>query len=531
MGLSNSIKHKLFFLLIVMGAVPFIVVIIISTMNMVSEWEISVEKNGILRNEIVSEHITELFEKNFYVLHATAVNGLVIDYLKNPQINDTQKVKFLLLDTNQIFRDKNMLGITSAEGVQLVRTDNARLVDISEREHFKQAMQGKDFVSDVILAMSTGELTVVLTLPVKDQKNNIVGILQRNFNLAEFQNFVETQDDEEISVIVLDRKGRIIANSDKGEDLAEDFLNDDSYKFISEYVTKGSGIIRANVDGIDSLVSYSQNTLTDWTIVTVQPYQYILNQVYSEVIRYSLIGLFMLSIVATVAYWTSIRATRPIIEITKTANKIASGAANFELLTINSKDEFGKMAEAFNKMRKARDAYQLEAKTDKLTKLYNKATFETICRMKLSEFLNGDNEGLMALYIIDLDHFKEINDTKGHQFGDIVLQEFSLHLKKCFRPYDCIARFGGDEFMVIIDHLPGTEIIIRKAEMINQIARELEIDGENAKISASIGIAIIPQHGTVYEEIFKAADKSLYFVKKNGRDGFHCENLVEVGGN
>lgn len=526
MGLSNSIKHKLFFLLIVMGAIPFIIVIIASSFHMISEWEKSVERNGLLRNTIISEHITELFEKNFYVMRAATINPLLINYVKNPQPSRREEVLFHLHDLNGVFGDKNLMALTQGDGMQLIRTNGEKLVDISKREHFQQAMQGNNFVSDVILSMSTGKMIVVLTVPIKDKQNNIIGVLQRNFNLSAFQDFVETQDDDEVSVIVLDRGGRVIANSDDGQDLAKNFSADDTYKFISNQVVRGSGIVRAEVAGEDALVSYSQNDLTDWTIVTVQPYQYILDQVYSEIIGYASIGLFMLLIVSGTAYFTSVRATRPIIEITKAANRIASNSLNVEALQIHSKDELGEMAQAFNKMRKARDAYQKEAKIDKLTKLYNKATFENVFNMKLKDFNDSqENEDLMALYIIDLDHFKEVNDTKGHQFGDRVLEEFSKHLRKCFRPYDCVARFGGDEFLVVIDHMPNAEVITRKAEMINQVARELQVDGENAEVTASIGIAIVPNAGTDYGEIFKSADDSLYFVKNNGRDGWHCESL------
>ena len=525
MGLSNSIKHKLFFLLIIMGALPFIIVIILSAMNMIDDWEKSVERDGLLRNTIISEHVTELFEKNFYVLHALAVHDSLINYVRNPQPENQEKISFLMHDTNKIFRDRNTLALTDTNGDQLIRTDDSKLVNISNREHFKAAMNRRDFVSDVILAMSTNKLTVVLTCPILDEKNNVVGILQRNFDLKAFQDFVETQDNAETSVMILDRSGRIIANSENGQNLAQNF-NNNNYEFIYNNVSRNSGTIRTYINGEDSLVSYSQNAMTDWTVITVQPYKYIIHQVHTEILKYALAGLIMLLIVSIVAYWTSSSATKPIIDIVKTANKIASGSTNIEALKITSKDELGTMAEAFNKMRSARDNYQMEARIDKLTKLYNKSTFENVCNLKLKDYIdNQDNENLMALYIIDLDHFKEVNDTKGHQFGDKVLEEFAKHLRKCFRPYDCVARFGGDEFLVVIDHMPNMEVIVRKAKAINEIARELEIDGENAKISASIGIATVPKNGTDYEEIFKAADEALYFVKKNGRDGYHCATL------
>ncbi len=529
MGLNNSIKHKLFFLLIVMGAIPFTIVIIVSSFTTIAEWEKSVARNGLLRNTLVSEHITELFEKNFYVMRTAALNSAIVDYVSNFQsaANDREILR-LLIGVNKVFDDQNTMGLTAGTGMQLVRTDGEKLVNISKREHFKQAMAGNNFVSDVISSMSTGKMIVVLTVPIKDSAYDVVGLVQRNFNLSVFQSFVEMQDSDEVSIIILDRGGRIIANSDNGNDLAKNFSEDDTYKFIADKMEKGSGIVNAQINDEDALVSYSKNDLTGWTIITVQPYKYILSQVYSEIVKYAFIGLLMLFAVSGIAYLTSVRATRPIIEITKAASQIASGkVANVGALKINSEDEFGEMAQAFNKMRTARDNYQAEASIDKLTKLYNKATFENVCNLKLREFADEEErENLMALYIIDLDHFKEVNDTKGHQFGDIVLKEFAKKLRGCFRPYDCVARFGGDEFVVIIDNMPNTEVITRKAEIINQIARTLEIDGENAKVSASIGIAIAPRAGTEYEEIFKAADNALYFVKNHGRDGWHCDDLA-----
>lgn len=502
-----------------MGAIPFIIIIIFSAMSMISKMEDEVEKNGLLRNSIVSEHVTELLEKNFYVLHSAALNPMIVQFVTYPSNEQYQDIYKILEETNDIFNDMNHMALTAADANQLVRTDGSELVNISKRKHFQEAMKGNDFVSDIILSMSTNKMIIVLEVPIKDENDKPVGMLQRNFDLFALQYFIETQDTKEVSVIVIDRNGRAIAHSDKNKNQA-----DDSYEFLFDKMDKDSGIIRLDIDGEDSLACYSRNYITNWTVITVQPYHYILDQVYAEIIRSAIIGILMLIIVSSVAYILSIRVTKPIIEITDVADKIVSGDGCADSLEVYSNDELGKMAEAFNKMRSSRDAYQIESELDKLTNLYNKDTTEKICKMKLEEYIKrGNNEKFMAFYIIDLDHFKEVNDTFGHQFGDKVLIEFSKLLKNSFRPRDCIGRFGGDEFIVMIDNLPNTDIIFRKAKIINQVACDLKIDGVSAGISTSIGIAIVPQNGTEYDILFETADHALYQVKKNGRNGYHCE--------
>ena len=144
--------------------------------------------------------------------------------------------------------------------------------------------------------------------------------------------------------------------------------------------------------------------------------------------------------------------------------------------------------------------------------------------MKLKTFNANEAANIfMALYVVDLDHFKEVNDLLGHQFGDKVLVEFAKGLRKIFRPNDCIGRFGGDEFVIIVDSLPNMEVVIRKAEQIKQIAFNLTVDGAGKFVTASIGIAIAPQNGRNYDDLFASADKALYHVKRNGKNGYHCE--------
>ena len=516
-------------LLIVMGSIPLIIVLIVAAVNMINELEDATHKDGMLRNAVISEYIAEFCNENFYVLHTLALNPLIKQYVVNPSSIPKIQIAQLLHQTNNIFDDKNIMAITGSDAMQLVRTDGSDLVNIVTRKHFKEAMKGRDFVSDVIVSMSTGEMIIVLEVPIKNERGKPIGMLQRNFNLIEMQYFVRQLDDEDTGIIITDKEGRIIADSDKVFESATEYLDNESYRLISKRIRedqKVSGILRMPINGEDSLVSYSRNYLTGWIICIVKPYHFILDEVYLKVFQAVFIGFFMLIIVAAFAHRLAHTATKPIIELTHAADEIAKGNNSVDKIEVASDDELEQMAEAFNKLRSLRDSYQLASEVDKLTKLYNKATTESICRLKLKEFNKLEEpRPIMAFFVIDLDHFKNVNDTLGHQFGDKILVEFSEKIRRIFRPNDCVGRFGGDEFIVIIDNLPSTDIVIRKAETIKKIAYELMIDGINAGITASIGIAIVPPQGIEYDDLFRFADEALYKVKASGRNGYYINYI------
>ena len=125
-----------------------------------------------------------------------------------------------------------------------------------------------------------------------------------------------------------------------------------------------------------------------------------------------------------------------------------------------------------------------------------------------------------AFYIMDLDHFKEANDTYGHQCGDEILQKFSAALKEVFRQSDCIGRFGGDEFVVFIAGELTRAAVERKARQTLEAVRHIVVENADVEITASIGIAMYPEHGDNYDYLFNAADRALYQVKSEGRDGY-----------
>ncbi len=524
MEISKGIRAKLFFLFIVMGAIPFIILVTVSAINTIDELEDFVKQNGSLRNAIISEHVTALIEKNQAVLQSLALSPNVIDYVQNPTDEKRESITKLLDDTNAVFDDSNLMAVTGGDGQQLIRTDGEKCVNLSKRQHFQEAMKGRNYVSDILTSMSTGKMIIVMEVSVRDAEGKPVGMLQRNFNLNALQEFVQNLDDSEISVVVMDRTGRIIANSDDIVGLGSDYAIDNSYKFILDRIYNSTGVLHVDVNGEDSIATYSRNVETGWVIVTIRPYHYIMDIVYDKAIKAVIFGIVMLFIGTLAAYLLTIRVTKPIIEMTNVVDEIVSGDTKVDKIEVKADDEFGQVAAAFKKLRSERDAYQLESELDKLTELFNKKTMENLCRMKLKTFNENEHTNIfMAMYVIDLDHFKEVNDLMGHQFGDKVLIEFAKGLRKIFRPNDCIGRFGGDEFVVIVDSLPNMEVVVRKAEQIKQIAFNLTVEGKTHVVTASIGIAIAPQNGRDYDTLFASADKAVYHVKNSGKNGYYCE--------
>ena len=528
MEISKGIRARLFLLFIVMGAVPFIILITASAINTIAELEDAVKQNSLLRNAIISEHITELIEKNQVVLKSLAMSPNVIEYLQAPTEERKAYVTKILTDTDTIFDDNNMTALTGSDGWQLIRTDDSKLVNLSKRQHFQEAMKGRNYVTDILNSMSTGQNIIVMEVPVRNAEGKPVGMLQRNFDLSALEEYVEKIDDDEIFVVVMDRRGKIIINSKNVAGVGKDGSSESNYKFILDRIYNSSGVIRLEVNNEDSLATYSRNLDTGWMIVTIRPYHYILDQVYDKAAKAVIFGLAMLFVGTIVAYMLTMRVTKPIVELTNVVDDIVSGKTSPDKIEVSTDDELGQMAAAFNKIRSERDAFQLESELDKLTELFNKKTMENLCKMKLKTFNENENSNIfMAFYVIDLDHFKEVNDLLGHQFGDKVLVEFAKGFKKIFRPNDCIGRFGGDEFVVIVDSLPNMEVVIRKAEQIKQIAFNLTLEGQSRFVTASIGIAIAPQNGRDYESLFAAADKAVYHVKNNGKNGYYCELFAE----
>ncbi len=153
---------------------------------------------------------------------------------------------------------------------------------------------------------------------------------------------------------------------------------------------------------------------------------------------------------------------------------------------------------------------------DPLTKLPNRALFRDRLNREIS--LAKRNATKLAVFFIDLDRFKYVNDTFGHDMGDELLVEVAGRIVKCVRKSDTVGRLGGDEFTIILPHCKDTESISHVAEsVIASLQTSFPIRGNEIFVGASIGIAIYPVDGNDYENLTRNADLAMYQAKEEGR--------------
>jgi diguanylate cyclase (GGDEF)-like protein len=165
-----------------------------------------------------------------------------------------------------------------------------------------------------------------------------------------------------------------------------------------------------------------------------------------------------------------------------------------------------------------REALQTQSTKDPLTGLYNRRYLQEALEREIRRAIRAE-QGL-GILMVDLDHFKRFNDTYGHEAGDAVLREAASFLVRSVRAEDFVCRYGGEEFVVVLPtaDLHAAEM---RAQRIREKIRELAVthNGHSlGMITASIGVAALPGHGTNEKDLLEVADAALYRAKREGRD-------------
>jgi diguanylate cyclase (GGDEF)-like protein len=265
-------------------------------------------------------------------------------------------------------------------------------------------------------------------------------------------------------------------------------------------------------------------------------------------------GLLALSVVCLLLAWILSRVTRPIRDMTAAMGRLSAGVLETEIPALDRRDEIGAMARALavfkensierqrlefltlklqqttEELRLNHEKVEYLAHHDTLTGLANRA--ELCNRIEQSSSELRQSGVAFCIFILDLDRFKEVNDTLGHPAGDALLRTVAQRLTTQLRQQDVLARLGGDEFAIIQrpprppgerrvhpdDHRHGaTDLATR---ILQVLAEPFDLNGATVSIGCSIGISIAPEDGTDAEELMKKADLALYKAKSAGRNCF-----------
>lgn len=160
-----------------------------------------------------------------------------------------------------------------------------------------------------------------------------------------------------------------------------------------------------------------------------------------------------------------------------------------------------------------------QANFDALTQLPNRNMFSDRLNQEIAKCKRNGNR--FALLFIDLDHFKEVNDTMGHAAGDLLLVEVAERLRLILRETDTVGRIGGDEFTALITDIKSNQDVEQIAEkLLEAIELPFYVNNESIFVSASIGITLFPEHSDKFDELLKFADQAMYLSKSEGRKQF-----------
>lgn len=215
----------------------------------------------------------------------------------------------------------------------------------------------------------------------------------------------------------------------------------------------------------------------------------------------------------------AIKVSAPCLAFNLTGDEAVTAYAEVELGKENVVGGFQArfLWNLLTRLKKTNDQVTHLAHHDGLTGLPNRILFYDRLNQAIAR-AHREKEAI-AVFFLDLDGFKQINDTLGHDVGDALLREAAQRIQSCVRDSDTVARMGGDEFTVILSNVKSEHSQDRVAQkIIEEVARPFMLNGKKCAVSVSIGIALYPENGETPEQLVKIADAAMYMAKHSGKN-------------
>ena len=449
----------------------------------------AVNKNTVelLRSNVQQQsyHFEEVIDLQFNTLEvAASYIGMQPQRLTLEQMEDVLQS----LSSTDTF-GRTMLILPDGTGY----TSDGVKTQVKDRPYFITAMSGKRALSNPISSSVDGDNKVVLAVPVR-RNGEVTAVLGGSYDVGALSNllFADIYDGKGYSFIVTAAGSVVSSGTTYADWSGRNFF--DAYGKVKyskgsleqmreDFQERSGGSIIVDNQGVGSYLAYEPLDCNDWVLCYV---------VSEENAKASYVFITPYELLLGLAFLAGV------------------GALLLTMQRLNARD---------------RRRLMQKAEEDPLTGLLNK---ESTAR-SITDWLNEERcKGFQVLLMVDLDHFKEINDTYGHATGDLVLKKAAQVLRGVFRETDIVGRVGGDEFMVFLKNVGNPEVVQRLMSTLNSRIRAVTVDDlPEETLSCSIGAAFYPRHGKDFTLLYENADRALYEAKRAGRNG-HA--VFESGG-
>lgn len=444
---------------------------------------------------------------------------------RNSSFNDAMASLNACINTDE---DIGLTWVTNASGNFYIASNNfisAADWDMTLRPWYspcsKIINEDRVWYSNPITSSTLKKPTIMIIKPIFNQ-GKIVGYAGINVLLDAFpkimNQFPKSYDKKNL---LLSSDGAVVFSDFSSLQQNRQLLQNDELKGIAQDMVMGlSRLVTANFEG-DSYFVYNMHIpLTDWSVATFMNKNVISNQILSFnsiSLLTILVSIVFLGILLTIVLRSSLRDIPIII---KGIKKITFGDYHTRI-EAHSNNEIGQIAAVVNIMTSELDdkmqIIENYAYTDLLTGLPNRRVF--LSNLNESLHLAKKQGAPLAVCFLDIDDFKLVNDTLGHTLGDDLLQRFADVLLSVKRDTDMIARFGGDEFVILMPGVSSeTEVLSYFEKAKKRLTKPLSVLGKELYLRYSVGVSFFPDDALLAEDLIKNCDMAMYKAKERGKN-------------
>lgn len=402
-------------------------------------------------------------------------------------------------------------------------------LDFNERDWFRQARDTGEFaIGKPTIGRAAKVPVVQMAVPIRNPQKQIIGVLM-GVTALDSPGFLDLVQKNMVGnsggmLLVSPRDKIFVTSSDPAlrlQPTPEAGLVPLHDKAMLGW--RGTGIL-VNAQHHEELAAVVDVPSAHWYLVVCTPTAEAFKSVellLSKVMKGGLlVGLLVIGFLVVVLSYMF----RPLVDSAAQMRDMAKGDVPLAPLPLVRHDEVGAMVKSFNELvtRLLQSQKQMSylAHHDPLTGLPNRMAFQA--NMAQSIALAERQKGSLAVLFMDLDGFKLVNDTHGHDVGDLLLQQVATRLRECVRASDIVGRLGGDEFVLLMTDNPSPKEASQIADkLIARVSEPYIFGNRQMRIGASIGIALFPEDAATADQLLVLADSAMYVAKRGGGKRHH----------